>query len=346
MKRTGNLYPLTYDFDNIHHAYLKARRNKRYRQDILAFGALLEENLINIQNHLIWKSYVCGEYRQFTVYEPKERLIMALPFMDRVIQHALCNVIEPIYENGFYYHSYACRKSKGSHKASQQLSEWLHGLNLYHGENVYCLKADVSQYFQSIDHEILKGIAHRKIKCPDTLWLIDRIIDHNGQNFKGVGIPVGNLTSQLFANMYLNELDKHLKESLGVRYYMRYMDDFVILSPCKEYLKSVLTFIEIFLRDRLKLRLNPNTSIFKVKNGVDFVGYRHWHTHKKMRKANLKRIRKKIKKFIELYADGRVGFQTVNRSVQSWIGHIRHADTYNIQRKILASVVLQRNTKD
>jgi len=341
MKRAGNLFEKIYEFDNIHRAYLKARRCKRYRGEILRYTERLEENLINIQNHLIWQSYQPGEYRFFIVTEPKERQIQALPFNDRVVQHALNNVIEPVLERAFIYHSYACRKGKGAHIASEHLSRWLYDLHVQHGEAVYCLKADISKYFHSIDHDALKRIIRRKIKCKRTLWLIDKIIDHNGLGTH-TGIPVGNLTSQVFANVYLHELDSYVKETLREHYYMRYMDDFVLLSHDKESLRRTLADIEGFLWETLKLRLNPKTYIFKVKQGVDFIGYRHWCTHKKVRKGSVKRIRKKIKRFIERYATGAIDFQTVNKSIQSWLGHIKHADTFNLRNKILSSIVLVR----
>ncbi len=342
IKRIGNIYSKIYDFENICIAHKKACKCKRYNDEVLEFGSKLEENIINIQNHLMWKSYECGEYRKFKVYEPKERLVMALPFKDRVVQHALNNIIEPIFDKSFIYHSYACRRGKGVHQASQQLTEWLYNMNLSHGENIYFIKADISKYFINIDHEILKKIIRKKIKCEDTLHLIETIINHNGTEGELKGIPVGNLTSQLFANVYLNELDKFVKETLKIKYYMRYMDDFLIFSSNKEELREILALTTGFLQTNLKLTLNPKTGIFKAKNGVDFVGYRHWYTHKKMRKANLKRIRNKIKKYNKMYSNGEIDFEKVNRSVQSWLGHIKHANTYNIRKKILASIVLKR----
>jgi len=342
MKRHGALYEKVYQFENVHDAYLKARRNKRYDPDVLKFTDRLEENLINIQNHLVWKSYRPGAYKKFKVYEPKERQIMALPFTDRVVQHALNTVIEPIFDSGFVYHSYACRNGKGAHKASRNLMHWLYDLHLAHGKDVYCLKGDVSKYFASIDHEVLKRLIRRKIKCPDTLWLIDLIIEHDG-NDSDVGIPVGNLTSQIFANLYLHELDAYVKEGLGVRHYMRYMDDFVILSDSKDYLHRALTEVERFLHDELRLKLNPKTCIYNVRQGVDFVGYRHWHTHKLIRKSSIRRVTQRIRRFTRLYAEGRISFADVDKSMQSWLGHIRHADTYRIRNKILDGIVLRRN---
>ena len=335
MKRSGNLYPFIYDFANIDLAYLKARKCKRYRTEVLRFTQHREENIINIQNHLIWKSYEPKPYKKFKVYEPKERQIMALPFTDRVVQHAINNILEPIFERGFIYHSYACRDGKGMHAASQTLSQWLYNLSSQNGtKQIYCLKADVSKYFNSIDHDVLKRIIRKRIKCKDTLWLIDLIIDHNGEQGSRTGIPVGNLTSQLFANAYLNELDQFVKHKLKIKYYMRYMDDFLIISEDRHYLKWVWEVIKNFIETELRLTLNPKTAIFPAKNGIDFVGYRHWSTHKKLRKSSIKRIRKKIKK----YNGGAVTEERFKKSMQSWLGHISHADTYKLKHKILESV--------
>ena len=345
MKRHGQLYEKVCTFENILDAYKKARRNKRYKGDVLEFTSLLEENLIDIQNQLTRRTYTPGEYKKFKVFEPKERQIMALPFPDRVVQHALNTIIEPLFDKGFIFHSYACRNGKGSHEASRRLSHWLYDLNEQHGRNVYCLKADISKYFSSIDHRVLKGIIRTRIKCPDTLWLCDMIIDHNGGGTPGKGIPVGNLTSQLFANIYLTELDKYMKEELKIHYYMRYMDDFLVLSDDKAYLREILAKTENFLNNVLLLKLNPKTCIFKITQGIDFVGYRHWHTHKLIRKSSIKRITRKIKKFTEQYAAGEIDFDDINPCIQSWLGHIQHADTYGIRRKILSELVLQRNTK-
>jgi retron-type reverse transcriptase len=306
---------------------------------VLEFTDQLEENLINIQNHLIWKSYAPGAYKKFIVYEPKKRQIMALPFPDRVVQHALNNIVEPIFDKAFFFHSYACRKGKGMHEASINLSHWLHGLHQMHGERVYCLKADISKYFASIDHETLRRVMRKKIKCPDTLWLIDLVIAHNGGETEGKGIPVGNLTSQLFANAYLGELDKFVKEGLRVRYYMRYMDDFVVLSHDKAYLRGALAMIAQFIVDDLRLQLNPKTAIFKARQGVDFVGYRHWHTHKLIRKSSIKRITRKIRLFNKQHASGKLSVCHANRSIQSWLGHIGHADTHGIRSKILNMIL-------
>lgn len=218
MKRYTGIYEQIYDFANLERAYKKARRCKRYRNEVLRYSRNLEENLINLQNHLIWHSYEQGIYRTFYVYEPKKRLISALPFADRVAQHAINNILEPLIDRRFYYHSYACRKEKGMHKASEVLTKWLYD-ETFDGKPLYAIKADIHHYFQSIDHERLKATIRRIIKDEEALALLDKIIDNVGTD--GKGIPVGNLTSQLFANLYLDRMDKYLKETLHVRHYIK-----------------------------------------------------------------------------------------------------------------------------
>ena len=300
-------------------AYRKAKKCKRYRPEVLAFEAERENNIQRAIRELKSLSYTPGKYKVFKVWEPKERIIMALPFFDRVIQHMIVNLIEPIFERRFIYHSYACRKGKGAHRASKQLTKWLYKLEVVDGKSVYVLKADIHHYFQSIDHEILKKEIRNYIKDKDLLVILDRIISHNGIFPDGVGIPVGNLTSQLFANVYLHRLDVFVKHELHAEYYMRYMDDFLIISDDLEE-------IEVFLRDNLSLELNPKTTIVYAKNGVDFVGYRHWNSTKKVRKAAMRRMKRLMKNF----AEGTITEEYFDKSFISRIGSMQHADTYNL----------------
>lgn len=321
------------DYGNVQKAYNKARKCKRYRKDVLIFTKDKEENLETVRNDILGLSYEPSEYRYFKVYEPKERQIMALPFYDRVVQHAINNVLEPIFNQRFIFHSYACRKTKGMHAASDTLQEWLYEWQKFHPDQpLYAIKADIHHYFQSINHDVLKAEIRKVIKDAGALVLIDRIIDHNGQMPGGVGIPVGNLTSQLFANIYLNKLDQYIKHTLGAKYYMRYMDDFILLSPDKEQLRRWLADIERFLRDELKLELNPKTTILAAKNGIDFVGYKHRATHRKVRPDSVKRIKKTIKK----YESGKITKEQLQKSIASWTGHAGHADSYNLQKKVIA----------
>lgn len=321
------------DYGNVQKAYNKAKKCKRYRKDVLIFTKDKEENLETIRNDILGLTYEPSEYQYFKVYEPKERRIMALPFYDRVIQHAINNVLEPIFNQRFISHSYACRKGKGMHAASDTLQKWLYEWQKFHpDEPLYAIKADIHHYFQSINHEILKAEIRKVIKDTGALVLIDRIIDHNGHMPDGIGIPVGNLTSQLFANIYLNKLDQYIKHTLGVDKFERYMDDFIILSPDKEQLRYWLADIERFLRDELKLELNPKTTILAAKNGIDFVGYKHRATHRKVRPDSIKRIKRTIKE----YESGKITKEQLQKSIKSWTGHAGHADSYNLQKKIVA----------
>jgi retron-type reverse transcriptase len=321
-------------YDNILIAYNKARKCKRYRKEVLQFTRDKEENIERARRDIELLSYEPNEYRYFKVYEPKERLIMALPFYDRVIQHAIVTVLEPIFNKRFIYNSYACRKGKGMHAASDTLYKWLYDWSKYHSEPIYAIKADIHQYFKSINHEVLKKEIRRVIKDKKALVLIERIIDHNGEMPDGVGIPVGNLTSQLFANIYLNKLDQYVKNELRAKYYIRYMDDFIILSPDKKKLQHWLVDIEKYITKELKLELNPKTTILCSKNGIDFVGYKHRPTHRKVRRDSIERIKKSVKK----YRRGSLTKEQIQKSVTSWTGHAEHADSYHLRQKIHALV--------
>lgn len=333
------------DYGNVQKAYNKARKCKRYRKDVLMFTTDKEENLEKVRNAILNLNYEPSEYRYFKVYEPKERLIMALPFYDRVIQHAINNVLEPIFNKRFIFHSYACRKGKGMHGASDELQGLLYNWQKFHlDQPLYAIKADIHHYFQSINHDVLKAEIRKAIKDTGALKLIDRIIDHNGNMPEGIGIPVGNLTSQLFANIYLDKLDKFIKHTLGVKDYIRYMDDFIILSLDKDQLREWLAAIERFLQDELKLELNPKTTILAAKNGIDFVGYKHRATHRKVRQDSIKRIKKTIKKC----ECGKITKEQLQKSIQSWTGHAGHADSYNLRKKIktLAAAAMDAEKAD
>ena len=339
MKTYKNLYPRIYDFDNIHLAYLRARKMKRYKAEVLRFSANLEDNLINIQNHLIWKTYKPSPYKYFTIYEPKERLIAALPFTDRVVHHALCNIIEPIFERSMIRDSYACRTGRGVLSGVTRTTQFLRDTNRKWGR-VYCLKADVKKFFPSIDHDVLKKILRRRIGCPDTVKMMDTIIDSTGSP---VGLPIGSLTSQLWANVYLNELDHFVKSRMRLRYYIRYMDDFIILHDNKKSLKIILDDVTAYLDDCLRVRLNTKTQIFPIgPRCVDFLGYRIWPDHRLLRKGNVRRTKRKLHKFERLYAQGRLTIADINPSVVSWIGHAMHADTWRVRNQILNNIVFIR----
>ena len=253
-----------------------------------------------------------------------------VPFYDRVVQHMIVNAIGPVFEERFYCHSYACREGKGMHAASNQLYKWLYELMVVQGLRIYAFKGDISKYFASIPHDGLKDENRRYIGDKKALYLMDNIIDRNGILPDGVGIPVGNLTSQLFANVYGNRLDKFIKHTLHIKYYVRYMDDFIILSPDLNQLKEWEKRIEEFLEEEMKLHINPKSTILYAGNGVDFCGYIHHPTYRKVRKGSVRRLKKDVK---HLKA-GELDRETFNRKYQSRLGHMGHADTYHVTKAI------------
>lgn len=335
-KTYNNLYPAIYDFEALYQAYRRARRGKRHRHQVQLFEQDLEGNLIQLQNELIWGTYQTGEYRRFTVREPKERIVAALPFRDRVLQHALVGVIEPIWERRFIHDSYACRPGKGMHKGADRAQAMLRAVHRKHGQ-VYALKADISKFFYSIDHAVLKRLLRRRIACKRTLALLDHIIDSCGD---GVGLPIGNLTSQLSANIYLHELDEFVKHALGEHYYMRYMDDFCVVHHDKAHLQRVRARIERFLWHHLRLKTNAKTQVFPVGTrygrAMDFLGYRIWTTHRRLRKSSIARISRTLRRLRRQYSVGRVSLEKIGQSVRSWVAHASYADTYGLRRSLLA----------
>lgn len=329
MKRIGELYNKIYNFNNLYEAYLKARKNKRYRLEVMTYTNSLEENLITLQNELIWGKYKIGNPRIFTIFIPKIREIKALPFRDRVLQHALNTVIEPYFERSFYNYSYACRKDKGTHKASLKVQEWLY-IAEKNNKNLYCLKCDIKKFFNSVDLKILVEILSRKIKDKKVIWLIKQIL---GKSQKGM--PIGSLTSQLFANIYLNELDKFVKHSLKMKYYIRYMDDFIIFSESKSELHYILNEIENFLKTKLELELNNKTRIHPVKTGVEFVGYIHFYNKIRIRKSSWKRFKKNLKTTKKSYDKNTINKETYNNTISSYYGHLKHTKNKKIINKIV-----------
>lgn len=342
-KTYSDLFEQIASFETLCEAWEMARRGKRYRSETMRFGRDLEPNLIELQESLLHKTYRTGPYRHFNVYEPKKREVAALPMKDRVVHHALMKVIEPIFEARFIHDSYACRVGKGTHSGATRAQQFLRKVKR-EGGAVCAFKADVSKYFPSICHDVLKRLLRRHIACPDTLWLLDQIIDStaDGEELMPRGVPIGNLTSQLFANIYLHELDAFVKYELREPYYMRYMDDFVVVASDKARLHEVRRDVEDFLWANLGLRLNGKTQVFPVSGDrgrpLDFLGYRILPTHRKLRRDSVKRMRRKLKRYARLYREGKMPWHRINASVMSWLGHAKHADTYTLRKRLLTSI--------
>lgn len=336
MQTIKNIFPLIYDFENLFNAYKKAISCKRYRPDVMAYTDQLEENLIELQNEFIWKTYSMGRYNIFYVYEPKKRMIMSLQFKDRVAQHAIYSILNPYFEKQFISDSYACRVGKGTHRAIRQLQRWLRKTDRSL-KRFYYLKLDISKYFYRVDHEVLMGILQRKIADKDLLHVLSVIINCEDTHFGlplgadvgnvaydellgEVGLPIGNLTSQMFANLYLNELDQHCKHHLHLHYYIRYMDDIIILHHDKKYLERIKQDIAKFLADNLHLQLNSKTCIRPTSMGIEFVGFRVWSTHIKLRKKTAEKMKKRLKYMFAAYRTGEIDRETLDRSIASYRG--------------------------
>lgn len=320
-KTYNNIFNKIYEWGNLILSFKQASKNRRYSGPVLEYKMALEENLVNTQNHLIWGSWHPGSYKYFTVYEPKERLIMAPPFCDRIVHHAIVNIIEPLLEKKFIFDSYACRVGKGIHRAAYRSMYFLRCAKRMWGKS-YILKADISKYFPSIDSNVLVGIIKKTIRDKKTLSLCERIISHGAVN--GKGLPVGALTSQLFANTYLDQLDHYAKDQLGLKYYLRYMDDWVVVGPAKNILREYKEQMENFISKNLQLRLNKKTDIFPASHGVDFCGYRIWDTHILPRKRNVKRARRRLFAMAKKYHTAEIGKQKLSAVLASFAGYMKH----------------------
>jgi retron-type reverse transcriptase len=306
MKTHKNLFQEVFKFENLYNSYLKARRGKNNSAEVLRFTYNLENELLKLQCELKNQTYKTGKYRHFIIFEPKERKISALPFRDRVVHHAICSVIGVIFEKKFIYDSYACRKGKGTHAGVDRIQKFIRKVSI----NCYVLKCDVSKYFSSVNPEVLKQVIREKIADKELLQLLDKIIDSQEEQNSSLnnGIPIGNLTSQLFANIYLNKLDEYIKYELKIKYYLRYMDDFIILHESKEYLHGVKEKVRIFFIS-MKLTLHPKkANIFPVALGVDFLGYRIFNNHRLVRKSTVKRFLKNVKGKLKKYDYSSVNF--------------------------------------
>lgn len=351
MKTYNGLFEHVITFGALHKGYMRARRGKRRSWPCRHFERDLEGNLIQIQNELIWGAYKVGGYRSFLIREPKVRKITALiEFRDRVVQNAVMAAIEPIWERSFIFHSYACREGKGTHAGADYAQKAMRECLLKHGK-LYALKADVRRYFQSIRHDTLKLLIRRKVADKKLLDLVDKIIDsYSEPKTPGVGIPIGNLTSQLFANIYLDALDQHVKCRLRERWYVRYMDDFVILHHDKQHLQALRVDLEYWLGERLQLELNHKTEVFPVAvsngRGLDFLGYHLWPHKRRLRKASLNRFKRRVRRLQVKYAEGKVDFPEVRQQLSSWIAHARHGEATPAIAKYLKQHTFKRNKHD
>lgn len=329
-KTVRNQFNKFLTYEKLMEAHIRCEKGKKNRPNVIKFNLKKEEYIQWLYEQLKTKKYQHGKYVTFYVREPKKRKIEAARYIDRIVHRWLNdNFLEPAFLPQMIDTSYACIKGRGMHKASQDVQKAMRECKKKYG-NYYILKMDVEKYFQSIDKDILISIIKRKIKDEDILWIITQTI-YNGR--KDSGIPIGNLTSQLFANLYYNEVDQFIKHKLKVRYYFRYMDDSVILMKDKEDIKEVKIEIERFINEKLKLKFNSKTNIFKSNQGVNFCGYKINEYRLKLRDSGKRKVKKNIKRLKEKIKNGEMSSKEAKKYLCGHFGYIKYADTHNFINK-------------
>jgi len=315
MKRIGNIYHKIFEYANLELADTIAQKGKMKQPVVVSHNKKREQNLTELQKMLMDGTFKTSPYTVFKIYEPKEREVFRLPyFPDRILHHAIMNVLESVFVSHFTADTYSCIKGRGIHSAASKLKKALK--NQF--ETAYCLKLDINKFYPSIDHSILKALLRTKFKDPQLLTLLDGIID------SADGLPIGNYLSQYFANFYLSGFDHWIKEEKRVKYYFRYCDDMVFLARTKEELHVLLADIREYLQTKLNLKIKSNYQVFPVASrGIDFLGYKFYHTHTLLRKS----IKKNFARAISKNAN--------KQSIAAYTGWAKHANTNNLIKKLI-----------
>jgi retron-type reverse transcriptase len=339
MRIYKNIFDKIISLDNLFLAWDKFKSDKQKKRDVQRFEWQLEENIFQLHRDLKYKKYKHGAYSSFYIHDPKQRHIHKAVVRDRILHHAIFAVLNPIFEPTFISNSLSCRIDKGTHKGINILNKTLRQVSSNSFDSCFALKCDVKKFFDTVDHTILSNIIKEKIKDDKTTWLIEEIVEGFASTFsistRRKGLPIGNLTSQLFANIYLNEFDQFIKQTLRIKYYIRYTDDFVVVSKDKAYLEKLIVPIRTFLSDELALKLHPKkVTIRKFHQGIDFLGYIVLPHHKLLRTKTRQRIFRKLKKRVNEYKTGLINKQTLKQSLQSYLGVLSHADAYKLGREL------------
>ena len=327
--------------ENLTLAWQKARKGKTTKEYVIEFEKNTEKNLLDLHFELKEGTYSPKPLKTFILRDPKTRKISKSDFRDRLVHHAVVQVIEPIFDKTFIYDSCANRKGKGNLFALKRFDFFKRKVTKNNSQNAFCLKADIKHYFQEVDHEILLNILTNKLRDKETILLIKKILSNvailgGGEDQQFKGMPLGNLTSQFFANVYLNKLDYFVKHKLRAKYYVRYVDDFVILHSSKSQLEVWKQEISNFLNKELKLELHPEKSrIISLLRGVDFVGFRNSVSFRLLRKRNIRKIRIKIIQFKK----GETEFTALFDSFQGWQAYAKWANTYNLRESIKKEII-------
>ncbi|HWC57491.1 MAG TPA: reverse transcriptase/maturase family protein [Candidatus Paceibacterota bacterium] len=330
MKVYTKSYQESITIERILDAWQEFLRGKSKRNDVIRFNAKLMDNIYALHRDLAQKSYTHGGYHAFNISDPKPRNIHKATVRDRLLHHVLYSELYPYFDTKFIYDSYSCRIGKGTHKALYRFEAFSRIVSKNNTRTCWVLKCDIKKFFASIDHTILKTILRKHLAGNDTNWLLGVVIDsfHTEGN-PDVGLPLGNLTSQLLVNVYMNEFDQFVKHHLKARYYIRYADDFVFLSDNKSSLTELLPLLSRFLKERLHLSLHPNKVFVKtLASGVDFLGWVHFPTHRVLRTATKRRMFKRVRET-----------ECKKETVQSYLGLLGHGNTEKLQQKLLTDVV-------
>lgn len=325
-----DFYSKIHDFGNLYRAFDDSKTSKRWKNATALFEINALAEIHKLQVALENGTYKLGPYNVFRIYEPKMRDIKSIQFKHKIVQRSLCdNVLEPIFERTFIFDNYACRKGKGTHAGIARTTEFFRRHYRLHGTVGWILKCDIEKYFDSIDHEILKRMIRKHVKDARVLKLLDDIIDSTPG---GKGLPLGNQTSQWFSILFLSDFDHFVKERLGVKMYLRYMDDFVLIHRDKAFLQKCKSAIVEYLAS-IKLELNNKSHIFPLKNGADFLGFHLYLTEtgkviKRIRRDSKKRLKRKLKKFKPLYENGERTRFDIAEAYGAWKAHASHGNCY------------------
>ncbi len=294
---------------------------KRQKKDVVKFESRLSDNIIELYKSLQDRSYEHAPYSAFNISDPKPRNIHKAIVRDRVLHHLIYKELYWYFDTRFIYDSYSCRKFKGTHRAFKRFKVFADKVSKNNTRTCYVLKCDIKKFFASIDHDILTSILKRHIEDEEMLWLINRVVKSFHTTRQGIGLPLGNLTSQLLVNIYMHEFDMYMKQELRVKYYIRYADDFTILSDDKEYLENLLMKISTFLNEKLKLDLHPNKVYIKTyATGVDFLGWIHFPDHRQIRTTTKRKLIRRLKWYPK------------PETVSSYRGLLSHGNTYRLQK--------------
>lgn len=326
-------------YDNLLLAFKKARKHKTTLDYVIDFEKNLKDNLLLLRSELLLHCYNPKSLVSFIIKDPKTRKISKSDFRDRVVHHALCNIIEPIFEKRFIYDSYANRISKGTLKAIERVDYFKRIVNKNNTVPCYMLKADIKKYFENVDHAILMNIIKKRIKDKRILWLIKKILANYTSKIQEKGMPLGNLTSQFFANVYLNELDLFVKHKLKAKRYIRYVDDFVILSRDKELLERYKKEISEFLKSNLLIELHSDKSkVIKLGQRLNFLGIRMFYYHKLLKKQNMRKFLNKLHDLKEQFMGSKIDYDVLYDFLEGWIAYAKCAHTYKLRKRITSNV--------